>query len=155
MPVKEAGVFKCAAGETTYYEVELEHRAKSTFEHAARVNYTFDDQGRSRPLRAESEPTWRAKNLDEIGGIDKFYVLRQRPQQLPKPGSAYLGRQGSFSVTLIFDEMSRVASASFEGDEVQYVRYYAVGSDSGALLAVAYTIGGEAHFLVLMEFDGE
>ncbi|KAF4753784.1 hypothetical protein FOZ63_029250, partial [Perkinsus olseni] len=135
--------------------VELEHRAKSTFEHVARVNYTFDDQGRLRPLQAESEPTWRAQTLDEIRGIDKFYVLRQRPQQLPKPGSAYLGRQGSFSVTLIFDESGKVASASFEGDEVQYVRYYAVGSDSGALLAVAYTIGGEAHFLVLMEFDGE
>ncbi|KAF4704597.1 hypothetical protein FOZ63_014848 [Perkinsus olseni] len=54
---------------------------------------------------------------------------------------------------LIFDEMGEVVFSSMDGgtEEIQYVRYYPVGFKPGALLTVAYTTGGPAHFLALRD----
>ncbi|KAF4689933.1 hypothetical protein FOZ60_000942 [Perkinsus olseni] len=146
--VREAGVFRCVAGDTTYYEVELDYNAESLFRSVTRPHYAFNAEGRMSPSRREFDLGTEDEILEDLRSIGEFDIARSKPHQLPKAGSAYVGRQGSFRIALVFDERSTVAFASLEGatDEIRYVRYYAVGPDSGALITVAYTIGGQAHF---------
>ncbi|KAF4737809.1 hypothetical protein FOZ62_003913 [Perkinsus olseni] len=106
------------------------------------------------PSQKYSDRVWEAETLDELRRVGNFFVVQDKPQQHPKAGGAYTGHQGSLSMMLMFDEMGEVASASVKGggtEEIQYVRYYPVGIKPGALSTVAYTTGGPARFLVLLE----
>ncbi|KAF4727953.1 hypothetical protein FOZ62_030507 [Perkinsus olseni] len=152
-PIREVGVFKCHKRETSYYEAELNHSGRSAFASATRMKYTFDDEGKMFPSQKYSDPVWEAGTLDELRSVGNFFVIQDKPQQRPEAGGAYTGHQGSLTMMLMFDEMGEVASASVKGggEEIQYVRYYPVGIKPGALLTVAYSTGGPAHFLVLLE----
>ncbi|KAF4661105.1 hypothetical protein FOZ61_003511 [Perkinsus olseni] len=153
--VREAGVFRCVAGDTTYYEVELDYNAESLFRSVNRPYYAFNAEGRMSPSRREFDLGTEDDILEDLLSIDEFDIARSKPHQLPKPGSAYVGRQGSFRMALVFDGMGTVAFASLEGatDKIRYVRYYAVGTESGALVTVTYTTGGQAHFVMLLECE--
>ncbi|KAF4717349.1 hypothetical protein FOZ63_023292, partial [Perkinsus olseni] len=87
-PVREAGVFKCAAplGETTYFEVELNYHSRSRFGSTSRKNYTFDDAGRLSPLHYNPDSVWEADAVKELRRLDKFYEARPKNRQLPKAG---------------------------------------------------------------------
>ncbi|KAF4696186.1 hypothetical protein FOZ60_001864 [Perkinsus olseni] len=96
-----------------------------------------------------------AKDSENLGRV---LILRPdekktRASEGSSPGSAYTGGDGSLFMTLIFGERGQVAYYSFKGETgwVRYVRYYAFGSHSGALLGMAYGDEGPAHFCILLE----
>ncbi|KAF4717699.1 hypothetical protein FOZ62_000265, partial [Perkinsus olseni] len=91
--------------------------------------------------------------LARLRRLNKFSVTRAGHRQRPKAGTAYIGSQGSFTIILIFGEMGEIVFSSVYGgtDGIQHARYYPVGIEPGALLTMAYTTGGQAHFLVLRD----
>ncbi|KAF4719664.1 hypothetical protein FOZ63_001593 [Perkinsus olseni] len=131
------------------------------------MKYTFDTEGVMRPLERDDAPIGGNATLEELQKLMRASVSLTRPSgwkktlktterqrnQLPKSGSAYTGGDGSLFMTLIFGERGQLAYYSFKADTgwVRYVRYYAFGSHSGALLVMAYGAEGPAHFFILLE----